>query len=347
MRAICTLMCTLLFVHLVSTISCPENCHCQLERLSCRNASLILVPTELQTAATLIDFSFNNITIIYNHDLIDITDAEILFLNNNEITEVQPICFHQNKKLKHLYLNNNKIKTLDSEIFKLLTDLRYLSLKKNELEFLNSRIFQYNANLVVLDLGENYIKSLNPNIFEGNSFLSWVNLKNNPLPFSIQWKNLFNTSLNVIDFDFCKGHNTSIIELRAIQNLKKNNVTKQDSLYELEFPLISELVIAEDWNVLTPSGDTIFCYCEQISAWFWCYDTFSCHVTKREKYKMLNCSSQNSDILEYTENTAVDEKYKLHKFIYRTVNNNTLRNNVYLWIDPRMLSNTCGNCVRS
>ena len=71
--------------------------------------------------------------------------------------------------------------------------------------------------------------------FEENSILSWVGLKNNPLPFSIEWKNLFNRSLNVIDFDFCKGHNTSIIELCTLPNLKKNKTKDQDFITLEEF----------------------------------------------------------------------------------------------------------------
>ena len=368
--AICILGAVLILAQLVSA-TCPETCSCQVDRLNCRNMSLQLVPSGVNTNATLLDFSFNKISVIDKHAFSYAKEVEILFLNHNEIKEVQPYCFNINKNLTHLYLSYNKISKLDVDIFKFQTNLKYLLLKNNILKFLDAQIFRNTVNLVILDLSENKIKYLNPNIFEKNSVLSWVGLKYNPLPFSIQWKKLFSNSLNVIDFEFCKGHNESVVELRAIQSMNKNKTRSRNSLtleeftsleirgmshsevsqlkyklfrelYDLEYPLISELVLAEDRDVLTLSGETILCYCEQVSAWFWCHDSSSsCHVTKREKYKMLNCSDQNSDMIEFKENIeegdSDDKKNRFQNFIYRTVSGKTLRNTLLYGAIPGCL----------
>ncbi|PSN35574.1 hypothetical protein C0J52_22242 [Blattella germanica] len=352
-----TVAIVLVAVHLFNVSACPTSCACHVGRTNCRNVSLTSIPDDLDVDTSVIDISFNKISVLHNEDFANAKHVDTLFLDHNGITEIQPYVFYWTNSLKRLYLSNNKIVRLNTETFKHLTNLKFLSLKNNELEELDPTLFEVNINLLLIDLSDNKIKALDIIIFQYNPLLTWVNLKNNPL-FTIDWTGIMNTSLNVIDVDFC-GKNIAFSEIHKIPSLKIDKFTGENSmsldeftsynfkgiteeestllkykifhdLYDLEYGTVSNLVIGKDFNVVTSMGERILCYCEQNSLWFWCADSVVC-VDEPLKYSLLNCSSQIPyDVVSIQDNTKkevsdVKKNSKFHLIINRAIDGETIR----------------------
>lgn len=86
------------------------------------------------------------------------SSLQYLYLDDNEISDIEQSDFQSIGSLKHLYLDGNQISFLGENIFLRVQGLEYLSLARNKIRKLSFEYFQYLKNLKRLELQENYIE---------------------------------------------------------------------------------------------------------------------------------------------------------------------------------------------
>ena len=83
-----------------------------------------------------------------------------LWLNNNEIEDIDTAAFISLNQLKYLDLSANKLKSIQSGIFLQMTHLTNLNMANNKISALDRDLFQSLSQLEVLYLQSNYINQL-------------------------------------------------------------------------------------------------------------------------------------------------------------------------------------------
>jgi hypothetical protein len=314
-----------LFLQMATAVPCPSICSCYGENVNCSHASVTSVPVDVMSNTTQFDASFNLIPILKNEDFVHTKHLKIIFLNNNNILRLEPYVFHQTEELLHLHLNDNKIIEINVIVFQFSKKLRYLHVQNNRIRYIHPQLFECNPDLVILDISGNQIQRLESNTFQCNPILSWVIVSGNPLTLPLEWKALFNGSLNVLDIEFCDDPNSSLNAFQMVPSLHllrenySSFVTLHDfisfenvlglDVNEAEFlklklfqylqssvyASIYKMTIGEDLNVISLTGDAILCYCKYHNFWFWCNEQkpTMCpnFMTISEKNKFLECDA--------------------------------------------------------
>ena len=126
-----------------------------------RNKLILLYPNLQQ--ATYFDLSYKNYINIVPDIFSDILpNLTQLYLENNQIKELQPMIFNNLPRLHYLDLKNNQIQELHPNIFNNLPLLQYLYLENNHIHELQPNIFNNLSALIELNLNNNQIKELQP-----------------------------------------------------------------------------------------------------------------------------------------------------------------------------------------
>lgn len=110
--------------------------------------------------STLIDFhkldlSYNLLTTIHSDAFSGIASLETLFLNDNEISNLDPLLFFHSPKLRKLFLHNNQILTISNNLFEIPSELHQLTLNNNKIMQFNGSIIQNLTNLQHINLSNN------------------------------------------------------------------------------------------------------------------------------------------------------------------------------------------------
>jgi Leucine-rich repeat (LRR) protein len=217
------------------------------------------------------------------------------------------------EELEVLNLTDNQIEYKQSNPFYCLKNLRRLYLKNNNISSIPRGLFQNNSNLVVLDLSDNNIQTLDTDIFQHHYLLSYVIIEGNPASYLSEFSSTpLPKTLNVIDVGSCKNSVLSVISYQRIpvldykQNsimvtdLLPDNITHSDQavirdvilskLRVLEYNELDYLYYNSTLNVTTTySAMPVFCYCNRLSVWFWCFEMLSCgNLTVM--YDVLQCN---------------------------------------------------------
>jgi len=370
------LMIATLLLQLVTVSSCPPNCSCDKENTNCSRMSLTAVPANVDNNTKAIDMSFNNISTLTNKDFVNLTHLEILLLDNNDISYLEPYVFYQTKKLLHLSLNNNKIFVMNLDLLKSLNQLRYLYLQNNAIQYIHPKLFEHNPHLVLLDISGNHIQKFDPKTFQNNHILSWVNVRGNPLTLPFEMNTLFYNTLNILDIEFCDSTNSYINAFQKVPSVslmgkKYTTVLNLDEftsfqddlgldlnetaylrmklffrLNRFSFESVHTMTIGEDLNVVSTTGEDILCYCQHYCFWFWCAEqpVTQCEktVTKSEKYKILGCNidthNATSARKEASENTShMNKRERLFWPYHRPVNWKTIQNTLLQAAVPMLI----------
>ena len=246
-------------------------------------------------------------------------DKHMLDLSCQNITSLESDFFRDKSvtNITSVHLNDNCIKPVSPDVFEHLVALRHLYLQNNQIRDLHPFTFQSNIYLITLDLGGNKLKELNPRIFQKNLNLLWVSITGNPLDASAVQPNLFNLSLNTIDMDNCNNTGNPINQFQAIPylrglNLKENSVFTVKDLTSYQninaeemspenyvFPKLLKLGYNDSSElrydglqkaILGPSNTSLMCFCDRLSAWFWCSERpLLCPGHSADIYSLLNC----------------------------------------------------------
>ncbi|XP_077153290.1 SLIT and NTRK-like protein 6 [Ranitomeya variabilis] len=115
---------------------------------------------------------------IYKSDFSEYGTLEMLHLGNNQIEIIQEHCLQNLTKLQKLYLNGNHLRNLNTGTFFGLLSIEYLYLEYNAISEVSSGTFSVMPKLKVLYLNNNLLKTLPEHVFSGIP-LTKLNLKSN------------------------------------------------------------------------------------------------------------------------------------------------------------------------
>ncbi|XP_063394982.1 insulin-like growth factor-binding protein complex acid labile subunit [Cydia fagiglandana] len=161
---------------------CPARCACDdaLRTASCANASLEIVPIQLNPEATHINLTHNSINnLLYTFAFY--TQITILDISYNRLQDLGSKNFESNIEMTQLNVSHNRLKRLERDTFVGLKKLIDLNLSDNEIRNVHAQTFQDLSMLERLDLSNNGLESFDPDTFEPLSSLKILSLKNNSI----------------------------------------------------------------------------------------------------------------------------------------------------------------------
>lgn len=300
----------ILFILGVSTLTpCPNACTCRFNAVTCKNASLTSIPSDISKDTTHLSVCYNSITSLYKTDLTGLLKLTVISMNDNAIETIDPEAFHELKKLRRLYLNNNRITRLHYQTFRWAKSLRYLFLQNNRIHYIDPGLFTFVMKLKVLDISRNYLKTLEENTFQNNRMLSWVNVRNNIHIDAVNWKTVLKHSFDFSDIQFCEENDNVLnIKMGASKHKEDNeesthknySLNKHKQTLETDGNLITRYLFIKPKHASFDEYDTfvrtvgydeystviirgnytttfltdypIFCYCKGQILWFWCHE---------------------------------------------------------------------------
>ena len=297
----------------VMASSCPNKCTCFPRETKCLNASLSSIPQTISKNTVKLTILYNNIQSLMQDSAAGLTQLRIVFLSMNGIKSLGPRILCASRELMTLNLSKNEIISIHSESFSCLQKLSYLYLNGNKISCIDSSLFKNNSNLLLLDLRSNALRTIASDAFKNNSLLFLVLIQNNYMVLNGTSLNSFNTSFNVLDIEFCKSNEISLISYQSLPHLQelKRSTSRLVAVNEL-LSQNTELFIViksklEEFNygfddyvyynatlnrITTSSGIPVLCYCDRMSAWFWCPGKWSAPVGLTHMYKTLKCLGQ-------------------------------------------------------
>uniref|UniRef100_A0A914Z2S6 Uncharacterized protein n=1 Tax=Panagrolaimus superbus TaxID=310955 RepID=A0A914Z2S6_9BILA len=120
---------------------CPIGCICEGTIVRCSRSGINIFPNPLPLETTELYLNGNNISEIDKTSLNRLTNLVRLDLSNNEFTVIENEIFQQLNKLDVLILNFNKIQCLEEYAFSGLNNIRILSLHGNNLSQISHKTF--------------------------------------------------------------------------------------------------------------------------------------------------------------------------------------------------------------
>lgn len=174
----------------MSSEFCPPRCICDWNfSVTCCNASLEVVPIQLNPISQYINLTRNSITRIH-YTLVFYNSLLILDLSHNLLVDIASSNFESQNKLFVLYLNDNFLTELKSNAFIGLFLLSELNLKNNKIIFIHRDAFSGLEKIIWLDLSFNLISRFENQLFRYFSSLEWLSLKKNMITAIPQKSNL-------------------------------------------------------------------------------------------------------------------------------------------------------------
>jgi hypothetical protein len=146
-------------------MTCPSNCSCYHDHLwtsnivDCSNAGYTQVPSRIPMDATEIYLDGNNLVNLDSHIFIGKKKLQVLYLNDSNIASIRNRTFNGVDELKVLHLENNEISTLGGYEFRGLDKLTELYLENNMIKEVSENTFAPLKKLEVLRLEQNKIDS--------------------------------------------------------------------------------------------------------------------------------------------------------------------------------------------
>lgn len=165
---------------------------------------------------------------------VGLTNLKELLLSNNRLTSIRANTFGSLVNLEYLHLNENKMNEIALEAFAKMKNLKSLCLIKNQIHRIKARVFVDLENLKILELDNNQISEIEPGSFVGLVNLKELHLDNNQLK-SIKakifepLKHLEQLYLddNLID-EIDSGAFIGLADLKVL-SLKNNQITTESS----------------------------------------------------------------------------------------------------------------------
>lgn len=204
---------------------CPAKCACDdaLRAASCANASLEIVPIQLNPEATYINLTHNSITdLLYTFGFY--TQLTVLDISYNRIVDLFDKNFENNIEMTHLNLTNNFLKRLDKDTFVGLKGLVDLDLSSNELFDIHPLTFKDLSSLERLDLSNNKLVEIKKDTFGPLTSLKLLSLRNNTI-----------LDLPTLNFGFLVHLEFLDMSLNLVQEIPKHGIPYLKELKHLDF----------------------------------------------------------------------------------------------------------------
>jgi Leucine-rich repeat (LRR) protein len=125
--------------------------------------------------------NYNQINEINEGTFDSLTNLTFLDLSNNQINEIKVKTFDSLTNLTSLFLNNNQINEIKVKTFDSLTNLTYLDLSNNQINEINEGTFDSLTDLTGLYLKNNQIIEIKVKTFDSLTNLTYLDLSNNQI----------------------------------------------------------------------------------------------------------------------------------------------------------------------
>ncbi|KAM4872756.1 amphoterin-induced protein 1 isoform 1-T2 [Thomomys bottae] len=166
-------------------VSCPTDCLCASNILSCSKQKLPNVPQSLPSYTALLDLSHNNLSRLRAEwTSTRLTQLHSLLLSHNHLHFISSEAFSPVPNLRYLDLSSNQLRTLDEFLFSELQQLEVLLLYNNHIVTVDRYAFDDMVQLQKLYLSQNQISRFPLELIkEGNKLpkLMLLDLSSNKL----------------------------------------------------------------------------------------------------------------------------------------------------------------------
>ncbi|XP_029165453.1 leucine-rich repeats and immunoglobulin-like domains protein 3 [Nylanderia fulva] len=255
--------------------SCPVECACLGNLVSCSELQLIEAPSGLPPWTEILELKDNNIANLEFDSLLhlkklkkldvsanklgdnftialsDVAQLRELKVNKNHLTQVPDLVFVKN--ITHLTLSHNLITSINGTALLSLQQLQYLDLSGNKISVLQKDSFLAPNRLIHLNLNANHIGMIENGSLYNLTSLEELRLNKNNLT---QLKDLFTNlgklrKLEVNKNNLQQIHGLSLKNLKSLEelHLKRNRIDKLDD--GAFWPLKNLILLHLDFNVLT------------------------------------------------------------------------------------------------
>ncbi|VVD01872.1 unnamed protein product [Leptidea sinapis] len=166
-------------------MTCPQNCTCYHDPLwntnvvDCSGQLSLEIPNKIPMDATEVFLDGNNIKELQNHVFIGRQKMRSLYVNNSNIDGIQNLTFSGLNALEILHLGNNKLKVINGFEFQQLISLKELFLQNNLISHIANISFLSLKSLEILRLDGNRLVDFGVWIFSNNVNLKALSLGNN------------------------------------------------------------------------------------------------------------------------------------------------------------------------
>lgn len=148
-------------------IKCPDNCSCfhdssfNINKINCGKQNAQTIPERVPMDATDLYLDGNNLFELQANTFSKLRHLRTLYLNNSNVIAIQPQAFHGlGSNLQRLHLEDNKLTTLYGNEFSSLSHLKELHLQNNLLTYIENTTFHSMKYLQVLRLDGNRLTAL-------------------------------------------------------------------------------------------------------------------------------------------------------------------------------------------
>lgn len=166
-------------------MTCPQNCSCHHDQtwntnvVDCSGQNNDQIPRRIPMDATHVYLDGNNLKELQNHVFIGRKNMKVLYVNGSKIESIQNRTFNGLSSLQSLHLDNNLIKRLNGFEFEHLAHLRELYLHNNLISFIGNLTLLPLRSLEVLRLDGNRLATFPVWQLTLNSYLVEISLGNN------------------------------------------------------------------------------------------------------------------------------------------------------------------------
>lgn len=167
---------------------CPRLCECKWksgkESVFCVNASLSLVPLQLDAGTQILDLTGNNISTIKHEEFskAGLVNLQKIFLVKCRLKTLERYSFKYLINLVELDLSFNLLNNVPSHTFDSITELRELKLNGNSIQKIFNDAFLHIPQLIRLEISDCKLSYIEARAFTGlEKSLEWLKLDNNKL----------------------------------------------------------------------------------------------------------------------------------------------------------------------
>ncbi|XP_028853414.1 amphoterin-induced protein 3-like isoform X2 [Denticeps clupeoides] len=164
--------------------SCPSQCLCAVDILSCSFRGMEKIPTQLPPMAATLDFNHNRLLQLEEGSFAGLPHLDTLRLAHNRLNRLAPGTFRNTSSLQHLDLSSNQLHVVEQHYFQELVGIKELLLFNNRITRVESRALASLSNLRKAYLSHNRLTDFPFFSIQENShpFLRTLDLSSNRLP---------------------------------------------------------------------------------------------------------------------------------------------------------------------
>ncbi|XP_060603420.1 leucine-rich repeat-containing protein 15-like [Ruditapes philippinarum] len=222
-----------------------------------------------------------------------------LFIDNNQVVELEPMLFKEDSKLKELSLEQNKVRKVHQDSLKYLNDLEKLNLQGNQISLIDVGTFTNLPKLEMLTLTDNPIQVFEQGAFAGLDSLNHLSMAlidgKTSSTDKILHENFLTTMPNLTTVNlmssvgltkafldiFAKSTDNTFENIKKV-NLEYNELTTLPETVQTIFPNIKQLLL--DGNLLHCDTKLLW-----LRAWMQTTTTVSFH-----QYEQPTCNTPDA-----------------------------------------------------